>query len=224
MDTKKIKLAIADDHPLFLKGLEGCIKYINDIDLIIAAKNGKELIEMIKSQKPDVILMDLRMPVMDGKEATIYIKKEYPDIKIIVLSMYEGEFTIAQLMRTGANGFLRKNADIDEIQTAIYTVIRDEFYYDKNVTEAMHKDVTNKLKIGFDFLTGFKMNELKTLKFICDGFTSAEIAEKLNVSSRTVDDYRNNLLDKLDVKNTASLIKCAIVNNLVDIDLRTKNI
>lgn len=224
MNTQKIKLAIAEDHPLFLKGLVAAIREdIDDIDVIITAANGKELIEKIRCRKPDVILMDLRMPEMDGVEATAYIKKEHPDIKIIVLSIYDGEFTIAQLMKMGINAYLRKHAEIEEIQTAIYTVMQEGYYYDQYVARVMQKGLSDELEIGFDYVTCFKKGELETLKLICDGYTTAEIAEKLGYSSRTIESYRINLLDKFGVKNTTSLMRSAIKNNLVDVRYRFKN-
>ncbi|MEZ4991657.1 MAG: response regulator transcription factor [Saprospiraceae bacterium] len=123
-----IKLAIADDQILFLKGLRLLIRSFENVELIIEASNGKELIEAIALNQPDVILMDLRMPVMDGLEATEKIRELYPDIRIILLTMYDEERLINHMMKVGANGYLLKNEEPEVLRTAIQTVYEKEFY------------------------------------------------------------------------------------------------
>ena len=220
-----IKLAIADANPVFTIGIEVIIQNIEDIELIVQAGNGIELIDKIQSQIPDVILMGLRMPIMDGIKATAYIKKEYPDIKIIILTVYDGKYTIANLMKIGANGYLLKNTRPDEIKEAIYTVMEKGNYYVDFVTQAMHEGLIDMRKIrpGFDLAVNLTVRELEVLKLVCRGFTSVQIADKLGLGYKTIEGYRNKLLDKIGVKNTAKLITYALENNLFSLDLRVKN-
>lgn len=225
MNTKKIKLAIADDHPLFRKGLATEIEEFDGVELIIQASNGKELIEKIEKQKPDVILMDLKMPDMDGVKATAYIKEKWPDIKIIVLTMYDGECTIANLMKKGANGYLVKNTEPEEIKNAIYTVMEKGNFYCDTVSEAMHKRLSDlkELKPALDYVSNLSENELKVLELICHGFTTSDIAGKMNLGFKTIEGYRTKLHEKCCVKNTAQLVIFALENDLVDLDFRLKN-
>ena len=219
-----IKLAIADAHPVFKIGLTNLIADLDDIDLVIAAENGKELIVKIEKQTPDVILMGLRMPVMDGIKATSYIKQKYPDIKIIVLTVYDVKYTIANLMKIGANAYLLKNAEPDEIKEAIYTVMTTGNYYSDFVSKAMHEGLIDirKIRPEFDLIINLTNREQEVLKLICKGFTSVEIAAYLGLEYKTIEGYRNNLLEKVGVKNTARLITYALENNLFSLDLRIK--
>lgn len=222
---KKIKLAIAEDHPIFREGLVWVLERSDDIEVCIKAINGKELIEQIKIRRPDVVLMDLKMPEMDGVEATIHIKQKYPDIKIIILSMYDGEFTIANLMKKGANSYLVKSADPNEIKKAIYSVMEKGYYYSDYISEAMHKGLSGlkKLKPAFDYDSGLSQQEHRVLELICHGFTTSDIADKMNLCFKTIEGYRTKLHEKLCVKNTAQLIILALENDLVDLDFRVKN-
>lgn len=217
-----IKLAIADDQVLFLKGLRLLIRSFEDIELIIEANNGQELIDAIATNQPDVILMDLRMPVMDGLEATEKIKALYPDIKIILLTMYDEERLINHMMKAGANGYLLKNEEPNILKEAIHTVVEKEFYFNDYVSKALlrgiqknHKEVRPWETIDNLQLT---KREMEVLGLICQERTSAEIADELFISIRTVENHRKSLLTKTDVRNTAGLIIYAIRNQLIDIN------
>lgn len=217
-----IKLAIADDQVLFLKGLRLLIRSFENIELIIEASNGQELLDAIAQQQPDVILMDLRMPVMDGLEATEKIRAQYPDIKIILLTMYDEERLINHMMKIGANGYLLKNEEPEVLKKAILTVHEKEFYFNDYVSKALLKGMQKKnqgvrpWKIQ-DNLQLTK-REMEVLQLICRELTSGEIAEQLFISIRTVENHRNSLLSKTGVRNTAGLIIYAIRNKLVELD------
>ncbi|MCB0628318.1 MAG: response regulator transcription factor [Lewinella sp.] len=217
-----IKLAIADDQILFLKGLRLLIRSFENVELIIEASNGKELIEAIALNQPDVILMDLRMPVMDGLEATEKIRELYPDIRIILLTMYDEERLINHMMKVGANGYLLKNEEPEVLKTAIQTVYEKEFYFNEYVSKALLKGIQKKhqpvrpWKIQDNLQ--LTQREMEVLNLICREFTSGEIAEQLFISIRTVENHRNSLLSKTGVRNTAGLIIYAIRNKLVELD------
>lgn len=217
-----IRLAIADDQLLFIKGLKLLISSFEDIQLIIEAHNGQELLDAIAKQQPEVVLMDLRMPVMDGLEATKRIKAQYPKIKILLLSMYDNERLINHMMKVGANGYLLKNEDPEVLKEAIYAVMEKEFYFTEYVSKALLQGTQKKNKEIRPWKTDRGLNitkrELEILQLICQEYTSHEIAEKLAISKRTVENHRQNIIEKTGVKNTAGLIIFALRNRLVTIE------
>lgn len=217
-----IKLAIADDQVLFLKGLKLLIKSFEEIELVIEAANGQELLDAVALEQPDVILMDLRMPVMDGLEATEKIKTQYPDIKIILLTMYDEERLINHMMKVGANGYLLKNEEPEILQQAIQAVVEKEFYFNDYVSKALLKGMQRNQKEVRPWKAAdnlqFTKRELEVLALICREFTSAEIAKELFISSRTVENHRKSLLAKTGVRNTAGLIIYAIRHQLIQME------
>lgn len=223
--NKKVKLAIVDDHCLFREGLASLVDKFDWVDLIMEANNGKELIEQLQNHEPDVILMDLKMPIMDGLKATAYVRQEYPDIKVIPLTMYDEKKYIIEAIKAGAHSYLFKSTGLNEVESAIHSVMEKGFYFNNFMTEAMyqglaHKKVTKPAINKKDRLT---KRELQMLTLICKQLTGPEIARKLNLSPKTIENYRYKLVEKLNVKNTAGLIIYAIQNGLVAIDLKKKS-
>lgn len=217
-----IKLAIADDQVLFIKGLRLLIQSFEGIEIVIEANNGQELIDAIAANQPDVILMDLRMPVMDGLEATEKIKALYPEMKIILLTMYDEDRLINHMMKVGANGYLLKNEEPDILEKAIHAVVEKEFYFNDYVSKALLRGMQKKQKEVRPWKAADNLQltkrEMEVLDLICKEYTSAEIANELFISIRTVENHRKSLLAKTDVRNTAGLIIFAIRNQLVDIN------
>ncbi len=219
--TPKIRLAIADDQKLFLKGLKFIINDFENIELVMEAENGKVLIEKVAQDPPDVILMDLKMPVMDGIEATQYLKKHQPEIKIILLTMYNEERLIAHMMKIGANGYLLKDEEPEVVRAAIETVVAQGFYFNDYVSKALLKGVKSNQKTNFEAFpatsaeTKLSRREVEVLQLICKEQTTAEIAQQLFISSRTVEGHRKKLLEKTGVKNTAGLVIYAYRNGLI---------
>lgn len=144
--NNKIKLAVVDDHYLFRQGLMSLLESVDDMEIIIEASNGKEIIEALKSKKPDVILLDIQMPVMNGLEACEIIRKKYPDIKIIVLTMYDEEGMILQAIHRGAHGFLAKGTDVDKVIEGIYAVAETGNYFDEKTQKALLNGLQHKKK------------------------------------------------------------------------------
>ncbi|MEN0004590.1 MAG: response regulator transcription factor [Bacteroidota bacterium] len=219
--TNTIKLAIADDQVLFRKGLRLILRAYQEIELIIEASNGQELIAAIAQEEPDVILMDLRMPVMDGMEATEQIKVQYPKIKILLLTSYDEEELINHLMRVGANGYLLKNEEPEILRAAIIAVVEKEFYFNDYVSKALLKGMQKKQREIRPWKTADHLQltkrEMEVLTLICKEYTSAEIAEELFISIRTVENHRKNLMNKTSVRNTAGLVIFSIRNQLVQL-------
>ena len=222
---KSIKIAIVDDHGLFVEGLAYIINDFKGIQLVMKAENGIDLIQKLKSQRLDVILLDLKMPKMDGFKTAVYVLQEYPEIKIITLTMYDEKKFIIEAIKIGVHGYLLKNAESSEIETAIHSVMEKDFYFNDHVTEALYKGWAHKKKIKpfinkADRLT---KRELQMLKLICKQHTGPEIANKLNLSPKTIENYRYKLQEKLNVRNTVVLVVYAIQNNLVRIDMKKKS-
>ncbi|MEM9824888.1 MAG: response regulator transcription factor [Bacteroidota bacterium] len=217
-----VKIAIVDDQTLFLKGLRLIISTFPDIEIMIEATNGEELLQTLTQRQPDVILLDLRMPVMDGVEVTERVKADYPDIKIILLTTYDSDRLINQLMKSGANGYLLKNEEPEVLQAAIHSVMEKGFYFNDHVSKALLKGLQKNRQVIEPWKETVSLQltkrEVEVLHLICQGNTSAGIAKKLFISIRTAENHRKNLLHKTDVKNTAGLVIYAIRHKIVDIE------
>jgi DNA-binding NarL/FixJ family response regulator len=213
-----IKVAIADDHKIFRKGVILSLRHYSNIKFVLEADNGEDLLNQLDEAQPDVILMDLRMPVKDGIETTKFINKHYPKIAVIVLTMHEDDRFVTHLMENGANGYLLKSTDPSEIKKAITDVVSKGYYLNNFVNRILLKRAHNKTKsipsLNNDFPVTDK--EKDVLRYICMEFTSQEIGQKMDISPRTVESIKERLMERFGVKNTAGLVFFAVKNNLVD--------
>jgi DNA-binding NarL/FixJ family response regulator len=213
-----IKVAIADDHKIFRKGVILSLRPYTNIKFVQEAENGNDLIQGLPVSEPDVILMDLRMPAKDGIETTKAVSKQYPNIHIIILSMYEDERFVYHLMENGAHGYLLKNAEPQEIRKAIMDVHEKGYYLNNFVNRILLKRSHSKQKVVPSLNNEITLNEKEkdVLKFICMEFTAQEIAQKMEISPRTVEAIKDRLMERFGSKNTAGLVFFAVKNNLVD--------
>ena len=214
---EKIKIAIADDYKIFREGLKISLAADTDIEFLHEADNGEDLISNIEKQLPAVVLMDLKLPIMDGMEATQVIRKKYCDIKILVVSMYDDDKFIIHLMEIGANGYLLKNSEPDEIRKAIHSVAENGYYFNDLVNKALLKKLVlkNNIKPSFNENVELTEREMEVLKLICEEKTAVEIAKVIFLSPRSVEGIRQRLIDKIGVRNTAGLVMFAAKNNIV---------
>ncbi len=214
----KIKIAIADDYKIFREGLKVGFSSDENLEVIFEADNGEELLKALETNTPDVILMDLKMPIMDGMEATKVIRKKYPDIKVLVVTMYDDDKFIIHLMENGANGYLLKNTEPDEIIKSVYIVYENGYYFNDVVNKALLKKLVlkNNLKPSFNQNVELTERELEVLKLICEEKTAAEIAKDIFLSPRSVEGIRQRLIEKVGVRNTAGLVMFAVKNNMVE--------
>ena len=213
-----IKVAIADDHKIFRKGVILSLRPFTNIKFVQEAENGNELIEGLAESAPDVILMDLRMPVKDGIETTKHIAKTYPNIHIVVLTMFEDERFVSHLMEIGANGYLLKSADPTEIRRAVMEVFEKGYYLNNFVNRILLKKSHAKQKVIPSLNSEITLTdrERDVIKYLCMEFTASEIAQKMEVSPRTVEAIKDRLMEKFGTKNTAGLVFYAVKNNLID--------
>lgn len=215
---KKINLAIIDDHNLFRKGL---IKLINlgDKDgryvILFEANNGIELKEKLdKRILPDIILMDIDMPDMDGFEAVEWLKDYFPSINVLVVSMFETEETILKMLRLGVKGYLSKDIEVDDMHLALETISNKGYYYSDIVTEVMANEVQNK-HTGSTIIDKLNENETRFLTLVCTEMTYAQIAEKMCLSPKTIEGYRDGLCKKLQLTTRVGLALFAVKSGLV---------
>lgn len=217
----KIRVAIADDQQLFRQGLVALINDFDELELVAEAENGKLLLEALRKlpQLPDLALIDMNMPEMNGVELNDILHNEFPTIKVIVLTVYDQERFISRMVDAGACGYLLKNCDAEELMTAIRAVDKNGFYLNNNTLKAMrnaahyrNQNIRNVNNIPIEISS----REQEVLKLICRELTNAEIAEKLFISSRTVEGHRNNLLAKTGCRNTAGLVIFAIRHGIFD--------
>jgi DNA-binding NarL/FixJ family response regulator len=213
-----IKVAIADDHKIFRKGVILSLRPYSNIKFVQEAENGEELLAGLAESAPDVILMDLRMPLKDGIETTKIVSKQYPNIYVLVLSMHEDERFVSHLMENGANGYLLKNAEPQEIRRAIMDVYEKGYYLNNFVNRILIKKAHAKQKSLPSLNTDITISdkEKEVLQFICMEFTAQEIAQKMSISPRTVEAIKDRLMERFGSKNTAGLVFFAVKNNLVD--------
>ena len=213
-----IKVAIADDHKIFRKGVILSLRPYNNIKFVQEADNGQELIDGLPASQPDVILMDLRMPLKDGIETTKVIAKTYPHIFILALTMFEDERFVSHMMEIGANGYLLKSADPQEIKQAIIEVSTKGYYLNNFVNRILLKKSHTRHKTIPNLNSEFTVTdrERDVIKYICMEFTAQEIAQKMELSPRTVEAIKDRLMERFGEKNTAGLVFFAVKNNLID--------
>ena len=203
----KISIIIADDHQIFLDGLHSILGDVQDIQIVAEANNGVDLVKMAKIHSPDLILTDLRMPAMDGVAAVRYLNKHFPDIPVLVLSMFEEEEEIIEILKAGAKGYIPKKAGVDELLKAIRTVAANRTYYSPVIRSTIGEWIENP-EIS-EQQTALTKRECEIVKLIAEGKTSRQIAAALNLSKYTVDTHRKNIHKKLDIKSNAGLLRYA---------------
>lgn len=215
---KPIRYAIADDHKIFRKGLRLILDDDKELECVGEAENGLQLLALLDMAPVDVILLDLKMPEMDGIEVTKNVRFKHPTTKIVILTMHDDEHYILHLMEAGANGYLIKNADPEEVKTAIHAVQTNGYYFNDHVSNIMLKTIMNKNAIAPSFNNSIKLTdkEKEVLKLICQEHTTAEIGEKIFLSPRTVEGIRAMLLEKIGVRNTAGLVIYALKNAIYE--------
>ena len=223
--NKKIKIVIADDEQLFVKGISFLLQKEDNFVILFEAENGQILIDSIESSsvRPNVILMDLKMPILNGVETTKIIHKRFPDIKIIALTSYGGKSFITNMIDVGASSYLLKNTSPKEMIKTINEVHTKGFYYDNTVIKIIHENLLSssgkRIKSDLD-KNLLSKREKEILELICDQFTTSEIAKKLFISPRTVDGHRNNLLLKTGSKNLAGLVIYGIQKKLIELSVK----
>ena len=215
MSTTTIRVALADDHQLFVNGVKSLLETVENVEVVGTANNGRELLKLLEHLPVDVVLLDISMPEMDGKEACQQIKAQYPNTKVLMLTMFASKRDIEALMRAGANGYMLKDADTAELARAIDTVHRSGSFFSNEVSATFIKGTLEPEEAATPSDIRLTEREQEVLNLIVHEHTAQEIAEKLFVSPSTVITHRKNLLRKFEVKNSAGLVRQAIALGLV---------
>ena len=215
---KKIKVTLVDDHDLFREGLKMLLSQFKEIEIVDDVANGKDLLKILETKLPDIVLMDIAMPKMNGIETTKRVLERYPDLKIISLSMFDDQNSYYQMIHAGAHGFIVKNAKGTELVKAIKEVMSGKNYFSTTLLKDIILDLTTKEEfISEHKKTIFTKRETEILQLLCTGLTSFEIAEKLFISKKTVEGHKYNLLSKTGKKNTVNLVMYALKNDLIEV-------
>jgi DNA-binding NarL/FixJ family response regulator len=211
--SKKITFVLVDDEILIRKGIKAILEQEDIFEVIFEAANGLELLEFLNTNSniPDIVLTDIRMPGLNGVEATKIITSQFPNIKIIALSSYDSPIFVKNILDVGAVGHISKSVPPEELLQKIKLIVENGFYFKESMLKTIKNEVKNN-KTFFD-TDLFTSRELDVLKLICKQLSATEIAEKLCISSRTVDGHRNNLLLKTESKNITGLVVFAIKND-----------
>lgn len=214
----KPTVALADDHVLLRKGLANLLTDL-DYNVLFQADNGKEFLEKLNTHSlPQVVLMDINMPQMDGYDTTLWLKRNHPDVKVLALSMYDDEAAIIRMIRNGAKGYILKDCEPAELKAAIQALLTKNFYHSDLVTGKLIHTINHLDQpehAGIKELLDLSDKEIEFLKWASTEMTYKEIADKMCISPRTVDGYRDELFQKLNLKSRVGLVLFAIKNGIV---------
>ena len=212
---KNLTIYLVDDHHLFREGLKFLISKLPYVKNIYEASNGQQFLDSLVETNPDIVLMDIEMPVLDGIHATKKAIDINPDLKVIALSMYSDENYYQSMIDAGARGFLLKNSTFEDVERALHEIYHGNCYFSTEIMNDILKNLNKKKNIHQN--QELTQREIEILFNICKGLSNNEIAEKLFISKRTVDKHRENLLLKTKSKNTANLVVYAIKNGIFEI-------
>ncbi len=218
---KKIKVLLVDDHAILRAGLNRLLSEQGDIDVVGEAGNGREGVQKVHELNPDVVLMDIGMPVMNGMEATRQIKKRHRDVKILVLTMHDNEEYLFQVLQAGASGYVLKKAADSDLVNAIHVVYDGDCFLYPSAAKMVVEDYLEKIKSGqepassYDALTD---REREILALVAEGYTNREIAESLFISVKTVETHKANIMEKLNLHKRAELVHYAIKKGLLQMN------
>ena len=210
MMNQPIRIAIADDYPMFREGMRLMLEKTKELEIIGEACDGKELLELVRKQKPDIVITDIEMPVMNGIEATRELKKEFPDLPIMALTMYGDEHLIVDMLESGASGYLLKSTTKEELIEGVKTVLEGQSYFCNATSLRLTKIIAKSKVLPAKKKAEFSEKETEIIKLICEQFASKEIADRTSLAFRTVEKYRHNIMEKTGARNLAGIVIYAI--------------
>ncbi|HRO08678.1 MAG TPA: response regulator transcription factor [Saprospiraceae bacterium] len=217
--TTEINILIADDHTMFVDGMDSILSGEADFVVVGRSYDGPSVLDFLRNHKVDLVLLDVNLPGMNGIEVCKEITSQYPDVKVLAISMFNEESFVSEILNNGAKGYILKNTGREELLKAIRTVAGGNSYFSDEVTEIIMKGLMNKRKSSArtgSFIPRLSRREKEVLKLITREFTTQEIADNLFISLKTVESHRASLLSKLNARNSAGLVRIAMENHLLD--------
>jgi two-component system response regulator NreC len=213
----RIRVVLADDHRMMREGIRAMVERRSDIEVVGEAADGREAVRLAAQMCPDVVVMDVSMPLLNGIEATRHIRRDCPGVRVLILTVHESQDYVAQLLSAGADGYMIKKAGGDELVNAIRAVARGEAFLHPSVTRVVVEDYVQRLRAGegvdaHDVLTD---REREVLQLVAEGYTNREIADLLHLSVKTVQNHRSRIMSKLDLHDRGELIKYAIQQGII---------
>jgi DNA-binding NarL/FixJ family response regulator len=214
MENKEIRIAVVDDHTLFRQGISSLLSENEEIKIVFDAANGAVMKEKItKYPLPHVVLMDITMPLVNGYEATRWLKQNYPSVKVLALSMFEDDEPIIKMLKCGAGGYILKESNASDLMYAIKTIARHDYFLNDLVSGKLLRSIQDEVKTP-DPIADLAANEIRFLELCCSELTYKDIASKMCLSPHTIDNYRDALFQKLDLKSRTGLVIFALKNNI----------
>jgi len=222
MITDNPGVVLVDDHVLLRNGLASLIRSFGRFDVLFEASDGKDLIRQLKtSRRPDIILLDIGMPEMDGYETACYLREHFPDIRVLALTMTDTDSSVARMLKNGAKGYVLKDIDAHGLEQALDSIADKGSYYTETITEKLIDTVSRLQEPGqrhFRNMLTLNDRELEFMKLVCTEWTYKEIADRMYLSPRTIDGYRDALFEKLNVRTRVGLAMFAVKNGIVQLE------
>ena len=206
------RLVIADDHTIVREGIRSLLEAREDFVVLGEASTGREAISKVEELRPDIVIMDVSMPDLNGLEATRQIKKRFPECKILVLTMYEDKESIRRMLQCGASGYVVKKSAVSQLFDAIEAVVKGDAFFSPSISKIVLEDYIKELDSSDRILSS---REIEVLQLIAEGRTNREIADLLHLSVKTVEGHKDNIKKKLDVRDTAGIVKYAIKEGII---------
>ena len=216
MPQAKIRVGIVDDHQIVIDGLHSLLATFDGIECVVTSNSGSEIIRSVDGGMVDVLLLDIEMPHMDGIDTCRELKRRHPGIRVIALTMLSERSLIKRMIEAGADGYLLKNVDADELKTAILRVAKGKAHYSPEIAEIIIKGNQPGPAVHAQVLPSLSSREKEIVRLILDELTTAEIADKLNISFNTVETHRRNIMHKLNAKNTAGIVRTVMEHRLLE--------
>jgi DNA-binding NarL/FixJ family response regulator len=210
-----LRILIADDHTLVRAGFRSLLEQLPDCAVVAEVGDGREALRLVAQLQPDVVLMDVKMPTLNGLEATARISRDYPNVRVVILSMYTNEEYVLQALRAGAVGYLLKDAATAELQLAIQAAVRGEMYLSPAISKRVLQDYIQLVGSGGGMLDALTSRQREVLQLIAEGRTMKEIAQSLQISVKTAESHRTQLMERLDIHDVTGLVRFAIRVGLV---------